>query len=76
MLSLRRKKLALVNISDCNVYLESIKCLRVAWSIAAALVIECKFFETRYYNGTVSGKWGGLYLCCSLGLSSGGVHFQ
>ena len=44
--SLRRKKLALVNISDCNVYLKSITCLGVAWSIAAALVIECKFFET------------------------------
>ena len=44
--SLRRKKLALVNISVCNVYLKSIKCLRVAWSIAAALVIECKYFET------------------------------
>ena len=44
--SLRRKKLALVNISDCNVYLKSIKCLRVAWSVAAALVIECKCFET------------------------------
>ena len=42
----RLKKLALVNISDCNVNLKSIKCLRVAWSIAAALVIECKFFET------------------------------
>ena len=55
--SLRRKKLALVNISDCNVYLKSIKCLRVTWSIAAALVIECKFFETDIYNGTVSGKW-------------------
>ena len=26
--------------------LKSIKCLRVAWSIAAALVIECKYFET------------------------------
>ena len=44
--SLRRKKLTLVNISDCNVYLKSIKCLRVAWSIAADLVIECNFFET------------------------------
>ena len=44
--SLHRKKLTLVNISDCNVYLKSINCLRVAWSIAAALVIECKFFET------------------------------
>ena len=43
---LRCKKLALVNISDCNVYLKSIKYLSVAWSIAAALVIECKFFET------------------------------
>ena len=64
--SLRRKKLALVNISVCNVYLKSIKFLRVAWPIAAALVIECKCFET-YCNGTVSGKWGGLYLCCSLG---------
>ena len=44
--SLRRKKLALVNISVCYVYLKSIKCLRVAWSIAAAWVIECKCFET------------------------------
>ena len=44
--SSRRKKLALVNISVCNVYLKSIKCLRVAWSIAAALVIECKCFQT------------------------------
>ena len=34
------------NISDCDVYLKSIKCSRVAWCIAAALVIECKFFET------------------------------
>ena len=33
-------------MSVCNVYLKSIKCLRVAWSIAAALVIECKYFET------------------------------
>ena len=55
---LHRKKLALVNISDCNVYLKSIKFLRVAWSIAAALVIEYKFFGT---------DRGGLYLCCSLG---------
>ena len=30
--SLRRKKLASVNISVCNVCLKSIKCLRVAWS--------------------------------------------
>ena len=44
--SLRRNKLALVNISVCNVCLKSIKCLRVAWSIAAALVIESKCFET------------------------------
>ena len=44
--SLRRKKLAVVNISDCNVYLKSIKFLRLAWSVAAALVMECKFFET------------------------------
>ena len=44
--SLRRKKLALVNVSVCNVYLKSIKCLHLASSIAAALVIECKYFET------------------------------
>ena len=25
---------------------KSIKCLRVAWSIVAALVIECNYFET------------------------------
>ena len=37
---------SLVNISVCNVYLKSIKYLRVAWSIAAALVTECKYFET------------------------------
>ena len=40
------RSLSLVNISVCNVYPESIKCLRVAWSIAAALVIACKYFET------------------------------
>ena len=63
--SLRRKKLAfIVNISVCNVYLKSIKCLRVTWSFAAALVIECKYFETDIMMELhVSGKWGGLYLC-------------
>ena len=46
MQSLRRKKLVFSYISVCNVYLKSIKCLHVAWSIATALAIGCKYFET------------------------------
>ena len=65
--SLRRKKLALVNISVCNVYLKSIKCLRVVWSIADALVIECKYFETDIIMKLFLGNGVVLYLCCSLG---------
>ena len=65
--SLCRKKLALVNISVCNVYLKSIKCSRVAWSIAATLMIECNCFETDIIMELFLGNGGGLYLCCSLG---------
>ena len=49
---------SLVNISVCNVYLKSIKCLSVAWSIAAALVIECKYFETDIRLFSLCITWG------------------